>query len=491
MSDVLPAGWIEKPLEEIAEAQMGETILAKQLTRTGIPVFSAGQANEPWGYLDQPRKPHSKGTVVVSARGSIGFPKIPKAERFASTQTTIALRFSDEQLSEFVCQWLKTVDWPALTKGGAIPMLTVGDINELVVPLAPLPEQRRIVAKLETLLGKVDNSQQRLAKIPVLLKRLRQSVLAAACSGRLTADWREENTAEDSEQLVRQLAEIRQRIWKRREWAKMTAAGKEPRDGCKQRYKQPFSPFDEGDREFPETWKQITVSQVAFLDVGFAFKSSEFTDTGIKLLRGENLEPGKLRWTDTKCWPEDKLKGFEHLLIEEGEIILALDRPVISSGLKIARATKTDLPCVLVQRMMRFKMVEPKMTAWLYFNLRIPPFIRHLTAGLTGSDLPHVTGTGVAEYVFGLPPLAERQEIVRRVEALFALTDHIEARYAKAAAYVEKLTQSILAKAFRGELVPQDPNDEPASVLLERIRQLAHAKESSKRKTKRPALARV
>jgi len=118
---------------------------------------------------------------------------------------------------------------------------------------------------------------------------------------------------------------------------------------------------------------------------------------------------------------------------------------------------------------MRFKMVDPLMTNWLYFNLQLPAFVHHLTAGLTGSDLPHVTGTGVAEYTFGLPPLAEQRDIVRRVEALFALGDQIETRYAKAKAHVEKLTQSFLAKAFRGELVPQDPNDEPASVLLERI----------------------
>src|SRR5207249_7181368 len=66
------------------------------------------------------------------------------------------------------------------------------------------------------------------------------------------------------------------------------------------------------------------------------------------------------------------------------------------------------------------------------------------------------------------PPFAEQQEIVRRVEALFALSDQLEARYAKAKEHIEKLTQSILAKAFRGELVPQNLNDEPASVLLER-----------------------
>lgn len=72
--------------------------------------------------------------------------------------------------------------------------------------------------------------------------------------------------------------------------------------------------------------------------------------------------------------------------------------------------------------------------------------------------------------LFNLPPLAEQKEIVSRVESLFALADQIEARYAKAQAHVDKLTPSLLAKAFRGELVPQDPSDEPASTLLERIR---------------------
>ena len=87
-----------------------------------------------------------------------------------------------------------------------------------------------------------------------------------------------------------------------------------------------------------------------------------------------------------------------------------------------------------------------------------------------------------------LPPLAEQQEIVRRVEELFALAEQIEPRYAKAATYVEKLTQSILAKAFRGELVPQDPNDEPASVLLERIRKTAK-NGAPRRKVRRAILA--
>ncbi|MBK7993039.1 MAG: restriction endonuclease subunit S [Blastocatellia bacterium] len=82
--------------------------------------------------------------------------------------------------------------------------------------------------------------------------------------------------------------------------------------------------------------------------------------------------------------------------------------------------------------------------------------------------------------LFPLPPLAEQQEIVRRVESLFKLADQLEGRYQKAKSYVDKLTQSILAKAFRGELVAQDPNDEPASVLLERIKQEKEAATTEK-----------
>jgi type I restriction enzyme S subunit len=223
----------------------------------------------------------------------------------------------------------------------------------------------------------------------------------------------------------------------------------------------------------------VTVSHLSFQDVGFAFKSSEFTPDGIRLLRGENIAPGTLRWTDTRCWPKDRLSGFEQLLVEEGDVILAMDRPVISNGLKIARAKASDVPCLLVQRMMRFRMVEQETADYLYLCLQHRDFIAFLTHdGMTGSDLPHITGTGVAEFPVPLPPIEEQREIVRRVRALFALAIAIEKRVAAATLRVEKLIQAILAKAFRGELVPteaelarQEGRDyEPASVLLERIR---------------------
>lgn len=105
---------------------------------------------------------------------------------------------------------------------------------------------------------------------------------------------------------------------------------------------------------------------------------------------------------------------------------------------------------------MRFKTTHPELTDWLYFNLNLQRFIDHLSGGMTGSDLPHVTGTGVAEFEVPLPPLVEQQEIVRRVERLFAFADQIEARLKQAQAHVDRLTQSLLARAFRGQLVPTE-----------------------------------
>jgi type I restriction enzyme S subunit len=102
----------------------------------------------------------------------------------------------------------------------------------------------------------------------------------------------------------------------------------------------------------------------------------------------------------------------------------------------------------------------------MYFNspsIDLMPF-------LTGIDQVKLNRKAMDRIPVPVPPLPEQEEIVHRVHELFALADQLEARYAKAKAHVEKLTQAILAKAFRGELVPQDPNDEPASVLLDRIR---------------------
>jgi len=214
------------------------------------------------------------------------------------------------------------------------------------------------------------------------------------------------------------------------------------------------------------------------IDIGHAFKSKEFSARGISLLRGQNIEPGALRWSETKYFPEAKLSEFHHLFINSGDIVLAMDRPIISSGLKIARAKPSDLPCVLVQRVARFKDFNDLLADYLYVLLQDISFSNYIQPNQTGSDIPHISGKQILAYPVKIPSIEEQAEIVRQVDQLFAHADRIEQQVNNALSRVNNLTQSILAKAFRGELTEQWRKDNPelisgensAEALLERIK---------------------
>ena len=305
-------------------------------------------------------------------------------------------------------------------------------VEKYKLPIPPLAEQKIIAEKLDTLLAQVDSTKARLEQIPQILKRFRQAVLSSAVSGKLI------------------------------------------------------------DKSFEN--KSEKLNSFVSIDIGNAFKSSEFSDEGVPLLRGQNIEPGALRWDDTKKFPIDKLQKYSHLFINEGDIILAMDRPIISSGLKIAKAKKSDLPCVLVQRVARFKDFENLIPDYLYLLLNDVSFINYIQPNQTGSDIPHISGKQILNFECNVPSIPEQREIVRRVEQLLAYADAIEKQVNNALARVNNLTQSILAKAFRGELTAQWRAENPdlisgensAAALLEKIkaeRSASGGKKASRKKS--------
>lgn len=163
-----------------------------------------------------------------------------------------------------------------------------------------------------------------------------------------------------------------------------------------------------------------SVQDVATVDSDPAFKSSQFGEVGegIPLLRGENIEPGALRWSKTRTWPESLLPGYEHLLVEKGDLILGMDRPVISTGLKLAAARASDLPALLVQRVAR---IRPRSIdgRYLYLWLTSEEFIQHLQGSATGTQLPHVNLASIRE--FQVPRFDE--DVERRI--IDILEDHL------------------------------------------------------------------
>lgn len=225
--------------------------------------------------------------------------------------------------------------------------------------------------------------------------------------------------------------------------------------------------------ELPEGWRLVKLGDVAELQPGYAFKSSWFKSSGVRLLRGINIEPGATRWDDVVCLSNTQAEEFAAYRLDVGDLVLAMDRPVISSGLKLARIVTGDLPSLLLQRVGRF-LTSPEVDAgFLHLFLRSTTFLDHIGALATGTQLPHISKTDIESAPLPLPPLDVQRRIVAKLDTLLAQTRAAREQLEAVPALVEKYRQSVLAAAFRGDLTAewrkQHPDVEPIDLVLRRV----------------------
>jgi type I restriction enzyme, S subunit len=296
-----------------------------------------------------------------------------------------------------------------------IANISVGRLNAINLPLAPIAEQTRIADQLDTLLVRIQACNDRLDAIPALLKRFRQAVLDAATLGTLTEDWREH----------RGLA------------------------------------FD---------WQNVTLQDIADVQGGVTkdAKKQSQTDEEIPYLRVANVQRGYIDLAEVKTIrvPAEKLS---HLLLENGDVLFneggdldKLGRGWVWEG-QIPRCSFQNH---VFRARLRDRSNQPKFVSWWGNSRGLEYFVR---SGKQTTNLASINKTMLAALPIKLPSSEEQAEIVRRVETLFKIADRIDAQQAAATPNAQRLTGLTLAKAFRGELVPQDPDDEPAATLLARI----------------------
>ncbi len=306
----------------------------------------------------------------------------------------------------------------AKTRGTGIPHVDPGVFWNLEVPLPPLSEQRRIVTKLDQLLAKVEACQERLDKIPIHLKRFRRSVLTAACSGCLTADWR-------------------------------------GNDGY--------------ERDMPANWKAAKLGDLtALVTSGSRGWAKYYSPKGALFIRAQNINADYLDLSDIAYVAlPNRAEGLRTKVKKNDLLVTITGANVTKSAIVLDELDNTYVS----QHVALVRLKDIRLSTFLFLWLLSPTHGRaQLLESAYGQGKPGLNLDNIRNVDVWLPPLPEQHEIVLRVEALFKIADRIEERYRKARAHVDKLTQSILAKAFRGELVPQNPNDEPASALIERIR---------------------
>lgn len=358
---------------------------------------------------------------------------------FGSTEFHV-LRPSDAVLAEYVYHFIRQESFreaAAAEMTGSVGQKRVPAefLRQAEIPLPPLAEQKRIVAKVEQLLGRVREVRDRLARVPLILKRFRQSVLAAACSGRLTADWRGSVMAG-------------------------VGTAEEETD-------------DRGD--VPPSWSESDVASVCTDVVDCPHSTPKWVERGEMCLRTTNFRPGHLDLGEVRFVSPETFRN-RRLRLEPrgGDVVYSREGGILGIACMIPAESRVCLG----QRMMLMRPGDTVLPAFLMHVLNEPATLGVVRDMTGGSSSPHLNVGDIKRFRVPLPPVPEQQEIVRRVEGLFNLADAIEQRVALATRRADQITQAILAKAFRGELVPteadlgrQEGRDyEPASDLLARVR---------------------
>lgn len=174
-----------------------------------------------------------------------------------------------------------------------------------------------------------------------------------------------------------------------------------------------------------ETWTEGKLGDFVDLITGFPFKSKNYTDNpnDIRLLRGDNIAQQYLRWEKAKFWPKQNTDEYKKYFLQKGDVVLAMDRPWIEAGLKIARVQDKDVPSLLVQRVSRLRGTDRLNSRFLYYVLTNPIFTSYVLGIQTGTGIPHISATQIRDYKFLLPPLDVQEKIA---EILGDLDDKIE-----------------------------------------------------------------
>jgi len=438
MSD-LPEGWEYAPIGALCNLVNGRAFKPQEWSSSGLPIIRIQNLNYPEakfnffsGELES--KHHVRaGDLLFAWSGTPGTSfgaHIWNRGDAALNQHIFKIEFSDSDIDRDFLRYAinqKLDELIGSAQGGVgLRHVTKGTFEKTEIAFPPLTEQVRIAAKLGELLAQVDTLKARVDGIPVLLKHVRQSILASAVSGRLTEEWRGKNADFNVTTLGKVCA---------------VSTGKTPKRGQ------------------ADYWEGGNIPWLTSALTGTEFCSEAEQFVTVRALKECTLklyQPGTLLMA---MYGEGKTRGQ----VTELKIEATCNQACAAISVNETLANKD------------------------FVKIRLQENYEEVRKMAVGGAQPNLNLEKVREISICLPSMEEQAEIVRRVGQLFAFTDQLEALISVARARIERLPQSILAKAFRGELVPQEPNDEPASALLERIK--AQRAAATKPKRGRKALA--
>ncbi|TKU19370.1 restriction endonuclease subunit S [Citrobacter sp. wls827] len=466
----LPAGWEWVALQEICSLENGDRSKnypnKSTLVETGIPFVNAGHLENgnirqedmtfitPEHFSILRSGKFLNGDILFCLRGSLGKSAIVQNLSGAIASSLVIVRVFKPTFNKYIHLYFDApLSYDFINKydnGTAQPNLAATDLARFLVPLPPLDEQSRIVNKItelmslcdqleqhsltsldahqqlvETLLTTLTNSQnadelaENWARISehfdtlftteVSIDALKQTILQLAVMGKLVPQDSNDEPASD---LLKRIAQEKAQLVK---------------DG-KIKKQKPLPPISDEEKPFelPSGWEWCRLGSIFNFLNGYAFKSEWFSPAGLRLLRNANIAHGVTNWKDVVYIPNEMRDDFENYVLSENDIVISLDRPIINTGLKYAIIRKSDLPCLLLQRVAKFKnyantVSNTFLTTWLksYF------FINSIDPGRS-NGVPHISTKQLEMTLFPLLSQSEQDRIISKANELISICEKLK-----------------------------------------------------------------
>ncbi len=432
----LPNGWLLAPLMENVDLHDSRRIPLNQRERAGrqgsFPYYGAnGQVDsindyifdgefilvaEDGGYFDDPAR-----GVAYEVSGKFW---VNNHAHILSLKNGIPRRYLTYALNQ--------LDWMPHVGGSTRLKLTQEGMRRIRIPLAPSGERERIVAKLDNLFDRSKSAREELARIPRLVERYKEAILAAAFRGDLTVDWRQNKPYKATgKQLFAELVACRAK-----HSIKQTG-GVEDLD----------QPADLQD--LPDGWTWCAVAVLASAVSDGVHKKPDYVEQGVPFLTVRNLTAGP-GITFDRCryvTQSDHEEFIKRTHPERGDLLISKD-----GTLGVVRAVRTDAVFSIFVSVALVKPVDRSLTDYLELAFSSPQVQQQMVG--VGTGLQHIHLTDLRRDLIPIAPAEERVEIVKRVHSAFAYIERLETETIRAAKLIDRLDQATLAKAFRGELLP-------------------------------------